>query len=203
MRKEVSWMTSSHMTLTAEHKIRPEHHGKLAVVYVRQSTMHQVQRHQESTQLQYGLVDQAQRLGWRKDRILLIDEDLGVSGASAEGRAGFQRLLGEIALNHVGLILGVEMSRLARSCKDWYQLLELCALFRTLIADLDGLYDPTNYNDRLLLGLKGTMSEAELHILKQRMLQGSRQKARRGELISKVPIGYVRTATGECAIRPG
>ncbi len=101
-----------------------------------------------------------------------------------------------MALNHVGLILGVELSRLARSCKDWYQLLELCALFRTLIADLDGLYDPTNYSARLLLGLKGTMSEAELHILKQRMLQGALHKARRGELVSKVPLGYVRDADG-------
>jgi DNA invertase Pin-like site-specific DNA recombinase len=186
----------------AEHKIRPEHQSKLAVVYVRQSTMHQVQHHRESMQLQYSLVEQAQRLGWTKEQILVIDEDLGVSGATAEGRLGFQRLLSEIAFNHVGLILGVEMSRLARSCKDWYQLLELCALFRTLIADLDGLYDPTSYNDRLLLGLKGTMSEAELHILKQRMLQGALQKARRGELINKVPIGYVRDAAGDVQMDP-
>lgn len=138
----------------SEQKIRREHHDRLAVVYVRQSTVQQVQHHQESTQLQYGLVDHAQKLGWPKDRVLVIDEDLGVSGASVEGRHGFQRLLSEVALNHVGLILGIEMSRLARSCKDWYQLLELCALFRTLISDLDGLYDPTSYNDRLLLGLK-------------------------------------------------
>ncbi|MEQ8667897.1 MAG: recombinase family protein [Pirellulales bacterium] len=134
--------------------------------------------------------------------MLIIDEDLGTSGASVEGRTGFQRLLSEVALNHVGLILGVEMSRLARSCKDWYQLLELCALFQTLIADLDGLYDPTSYNDRLLLGLKGTMSEAELHILKQRMLQGALQKARRGELVSKVPIGYVRNTAGHVQLDP-
>ena len=179
-----------------EQKIRREHQDRLAVVYVRQSTVQQVQHHQESTQLQYGLVDHAQKLGWPQDRILVIDEDLGVSGASVEGRHGFQRLLSEVALNHVGLILGIEMSRLARSCKDWYQLLELCALFRTLISDLDGLYDPTSYNDRLLLGLKGTMSEAELHILKQRMLQGALHKARRGELVSKVPIGYVRDTHG-------
>ncbi len=181
----------------SEQKIRREHQDRLAVVYVRQSTVHQVQHHQESTQLQYGLVDHAQKLGWPKDRILVIDEDLGISGASVEGRHGFQRLLSEVALNHVGLILGIEMSRLARSCKDWYQLLELCALFRTLISDLDGLYDPTSYNDRLLLGLKGTMSEAELHILKQRMLQGAWQKARRGELVSKVPMGYVRDSHGD------
>ena len=181
----------------SEQKIRREHQDRLAVVYVRQSTVQQVQHHQESTQLQYGLVDHAQKLGWPKDRVLVIDEDLGISGASVEGRHGFQRLLSEVALNHVGLILGIEMSRLAHSCKDWYQLLELCALFRTLISDLDGLYDPTSYNDRLLLGLKGTMSEAELHILKQRMLQGALHKARRGELVSKVPIGYVRDAHGD------
>lgn len=147
--------------------------------------------------LQYGLVEHAERLGWPRDRVVVIDDDLGVSGASVEGRQGFQRLLSEVALNHVGLILGIEMSRLARSCKDWYQLLELCALFRTLIADLDGLYDPTVYNDRLLLGLKGTMSEAELHILKQRMLQGALHKAQRGQLISKVPIGYIRISTAD------
>lgn len=193
---------NNHLTTAAEQKIRPEHQGRLAVVYVRQSTVHQVQHHQESTQLQYGLVDQARRLGWPQEQILVIDEDLGLSGASAEGRRGFQRLLSEVAFNHVGLILGVEMSRLARSCKDWYQLLELCAMFRTLIGDLDGLYDPTSYNDRLLLGLKGTMSEAELHILKQRMLQGALQKARRGELVSKVPIGYVRNGAGDVELEP-
>lgn len=192
----------NNLMLAAEHKIRSEHQGRLAVVYVRQSTMHQVQHHRESTQLQYGLIEQARRLGWPQEQVLVIDEDLGVSGTSAEGRLGFQRMLSEVALNHVGLILGVEMSRLARSCKDWYQLLELCALFRTLIGDLDGLYDPTIYNDRLLLGLKGTMSEAELHILKQRMLQGALQKARRGELVSKVPIGYIRNGAGEVQLEP-
>jgi DNA invertase Pin-like site-specific DNA recombinase len=183
-------------------KVQGRHHERLAVVYVRQSTVHQVQRHQESTQLQYGLVGHAERLGWPRERILVIDDDLGISGATAEGRQGFQRLLGEVALDHVGLILGVEMSRLARSCKDWYQLLELCALFGTLISDLDGLYDPSCYNDRLLLGLKGTMSEAELHILKQRMLQGARQKAQRGELVNRVPIGYVRDHLGHAMLDP-
>lgn len=178
---------------TREKKINGRHHERLAVVYVRQSSAHQVQRHQESTQLQYGLVAHAERLGWPKERILVIDDDLGVSGASTEGRFGFQRLLSEVALDHVGVILGVEMSRLARSCKDWYQLLELCALFDTLICDLDGLYDPSCFNDRLLLGLKGTMSEAELHVLRQRMWQGALQKARRGELLSKGPMGYLRT----------
>jgi DNA invertase Pin-like site-specific DNA recombinase len=156
-------------------KILPRHWERLAVVYVRQSTMPQVLEHQESTRLQYGLVRRAVAWGWPEARVLVIDEDLGRSGTSAEGRHGFQRLVAEVGLDHVGLILGVEMSRLACSSKDWHQLLEICALFGTLIADLDGIYDPSQYNDRLLLGLKGTMSEAELHLLKQRMYQGTLQ----------------------------
>jgi DNA invertase Pin-like site-specific DNA recombinase len=146
-------------------KIRDYHRERLAVVYVRQSTQRQVEEHRESTELQYGLTRRAEHYGWSKDRILIIDEDQGQSGRSAEGRLGFQRLIAEVSLDHVGLVLGIEMSRLARSNNDWHQLLELCALFRCLLADQDGLYDPSDYNDRLLLGLKGTMSEAELHIL--------------------------------------
>ena len=189
-------MTQAGITtpLMYEAKIDSRHKDRLAIVYVRQSSIRQVERHQESTRLQYGMADHAERLGWTRERIAVIDDDLGISGASSDDRLGFQRLLSEVALVHVGIILGVEMSRLARSCKDWYQLLEVCALFGTLICDLDGLYDPSCYNDRLLLGLKGTMSEAELHILKQRMWQGALQKARRGELPSKGPIGYVRVA---------
>ena len=171
-------------------KIRAFHRERLAIVYVRQSTVQQVLDHQESTRLQYGLVNRAQALGWAHERVLVIDEDLGKSGASAQGRTGFQRLVSEVSLDHVGIILGVEMSRLARSNKDWHQLLELCALLHTLIADLDGIYDPVQYNDRLLLGLKGTMSEAELHILKQRMHQGRLSKAQRGELQFALPFGY-------------
>jgi DNA invertase Pin-like site-specific DNA recombinase len=143
------------------------------------------------------LVDRAVELGWSPSQILLIDEDLGRSGASAEGRPGFQRLMAEVGLDHVGIVLGIEISRLARSSRDWYQLLEVCGLFATLIGDADGIYDPQTYNDRLLLGLKGTMSEAELHILKQRMLEGKRAKARRGELHSLLPRGYVRAPSGE------
>ena len=183
-------------------KLQTHHLERLAVVYVRQSTLQQVLDHQESTRLQYGLAERAQALGWLPDRILTIDEDLGKSGSSAEDRLGFQRLVSEVGLNHVGLILGVEMSRLARSSKDWHQLLEICALFGTLIADLDGIYDPSQYNDRLLLGLKGTMSEAELHILKQRLVQGKRNKAKRGELGFNVPIGYVRRPSGEIIFDP-
>ena len=183
-------------------KVQPWHWDRVALVYVRQSTPQQVHDHQESTRLQYGLTGRAQALGWAEARVVVIDDDLGKSGASADGRPGFQRLVTEVSLDHVGIILGVEMSRLARSGKDWHQLLELCALFRTLIADLDGVYDPADYNDRLLLGLKGTMSEAELHILKQRMYQGRLNKARRGELAIPVPTGSVRRPSGEVAFDP-
>ncbi len=183
-------------------KLDVHHLERLAVVYVRQSTVQQVLDHQESTRLQYGLSQRAEALGWATERILVIDEDLGKSGSSAEGRSGFQRLVSEVSLNHVGLILGVEMSRLARSCKDWHQLLEVCAWFNTLIADLDGIYDPSQYNDRLLLGLKGTMSEAELHLLKQRMHQGKLSKANRGELQQALPTGYIRHPSGEVVFDP-
>ena len=138
-------------TAPAAGKVRNCHLERLAVVYVRQSTQRQVLENRESTELQYKLTRRAEELGWRPDRVLVIDEDLGHSGTSAADRAGFQRLLAEVGLNHVGLILGSEMSRLARSCKDWYQLLELAAVFGVLIADQDGLYDPGEYNDRLLL----------------------------------------------------
>lgn len=178
-------------------KITPHHQDRLAVVYIRQSTAYQVTHHQESTRHQYGLKQRAVDLGWSPERIVVIDEDQGISGASAAGRAGFQRLLVEVGMNHVGIILGAEVSRLARSCRDWYHLLEVCALFGTLISDTDGVYDPCSYNDRLLLGLKGTMSEAELHLLKQRLAARKRAKAERGELGMRVPIGYVRKPSGE------
>src|SRR3954467_2147538 len=145
-------------------KVCRTHLDRLAIVYIRQSTLQQVERHHESTRLQYGLVDRALHLGWARERVSIIDDDLGRSGASAEGRPGFQRLVAEVGLGRVGLVLGVEMSRLARSCCDWYQLLEICGLRETLLADRDGVYDVGSFNDRLLLGLKGTMSEAELHL---------------------------------------
>jgi DNA invertase Pin-like site-specific DNA recombinase len=194
--------SSQTAVLSKSEKIGPRHLDRLAIVYIRQSSMTQVHRNQESTKLQYSLVHSAGQLGWARERVLVIDDDLGMSGSSAVGREGFQRLLAEVALDHVGVILGVEMSRLARSNKDWHHLLELCARFGTLIADLDGLYDPSQYNDRLLLGLKGTMSEAELHILRQRLLQGKLQKARRGELGMPVPTGYLRKPSGEVVIDP-
>src|ERR1700679_1367334 len=183
-------------------KIGDRHLERLAVVYIRQSSLQQVQHNQESTRLQYSLEAMARELGWEAGRVLVLDDDLGTSGAAVAGRHDVQRLLAEVALDHVGIILGVEMSRLARSNKDWHQLLELCARFGTLIADLDGLYDPSRYNDRLLLGLKGTMSEAELHILRQRLLQGKLQKARRGELGKSVPSGYLLQASGEVVLDP-
>ena len=183
-------------------KIHTHHHDRMAVVYVRQSTPQQMSRHPESTKLQYQLVERAMALGWSRSQVLVIDEDLGKSGSSAQGRAGFQRLVTAVSLNRVGLILGIDMSRLARSCRDWYQLLEVCGLFGTLIGDWDGVYDPADYNDRLLLGLKGTMSEAELHLIKQRMLAGKRAKAARGELGMPLPRGYVRQPSGEVVKDP-
>jgi DNA invertase Pin-like site-specific DNA recombinase len=155
-----------------------------------------VQENTESTALQYRLAERAAQLGWPAARVLTIDDDLGFSGRTAEARLGFQRLLAEVSMDHVGIVLGIEMSRLARSCKDWHHLLEVCGLFGTLLGDADGVYDPRDYNDRLLLGLKGTMSEAELHILRSRLDAGRNNKARRGELFTHAPIGYQRTREG-------
>ena len=183
-------------------KIQARHLERLAIVYIRQSTLRQVHENRESTDIQYALVNRAHSLGWHPERVLVIDEDQGKSGQTAEGRLGFQKLLAEVSLNHVGLIIGLEMSRLARSNKDWHQLLELCALFYTLIADQDGLYDPTDYNDRLLLGMKGTLSEAEIHILRARMYQGKINKAKRGELLTHAPMGYIRDTNSSFVIDP-
>ena len=178
-------------------KIQPAHLDRLAVVYVRQSSPKQVLENRESTARQYAFADQAVALGWPRERIVTIDEDLGKSGRTAEGRSGFQRLATEVTLNHVGLVLGLEMSRLARSSKDWHAFFEMCALFGTLIADEDGVYDGNDPNDRLLLGLKGIMSEMELHIMRNRLERGRDNKARRGELYHGVPMGYVILPTGE------
>ncbi|GLS33874.1 Site-specific DNA recombinase [Mesorhizobium albiziae] len=183
-------------------KIGQRHQERQAVVYVRQSTVRQVTQNRESTRLQYGLAERACRLGWRREQVTVIDDDLGRSGSSTLDRPGFQRLVAEVGLGHLGLVLGIEVSRLARSCRDWHQLLEICALFDTLIGDADGIYDPGTYNDRLLLGLKGTMSEAELHILKTRMHEGRRAKARRGELFLGLPRGYVLKPSGDVALDP-
>src|SRR4051812_5271251 len=183
-------------------KIGGRHLDRLAVVYVRQSTPQQVAGHRESADLQYQLRRRAVALGWPEARVLVIDDDQGVSGQSIDNRPGFQRLPAEVSLGRVGIVFGREVSRLSRSNKDWHQLLELCSLFQVLIGDADGLYDPTDYNDRLLLGLRGMMSEAELHVLRTRLHHGKLNKARRGELFSCVPIGYVRSASGGIALDP-
>jgi len=193
---------TTRVSALASTKIQRAHHERLAVVYVRQSRPQQLIRHPESTRLQYGLVDRALALGWPQAQVVVIDEDLGKSADSASERSGFQRLVAEVSLAHVGLILGLDMSRLARSNRDWHQLLEVCALCGTLIGDLDGIYDPADDNDRLLLGLKGAMSEAELHVLKLRMQAGKRAKAERGELRMRVPMGSVRRPSGEVVKDP-
>jgi DNA invertase Pin-like site-specific DNA recombinase len=186
----------------SQEKIRAEHRDRAAVVYVRQSSRQQVLEHSESTRLQYALADRAAALGWARSRIVVIDDDLGVSAATADSREGFARLVTEVTMGRVGIVLGVEMSRLARTGRDWHQLLELCSLAGVLLADPDGVYDPGFYNDRLLLGLKGTMSEAELYLIRQRMLSGRLAKAERGELAIPLPIGYVRRPSGEVVLDP-
>ena len=172
------------------------------MVYVRQSTAQQVSDHGESTRLQYGLTQRAVALGWPPSRILVIDEDLGHSASGVDARPGFQRLVSEVGLDHVGIVLGMEMSRLARCGREWHQLLELCAISGALLADPDAVYDPCEHNDRLLLGLKGTISEAELWLIKQRMWSGRIAKAGRGELVLPLPIGYASRPSGEVILDP-
>src|SRR5262249_48481192 len=193
---------SSCVALRASSKIREEHWNKLSLVYVRQSSPQQVVENRESRARQYALVDLAKALGWPAERVLVIDEDQGQSGTRAENRSGLQRVLAEVTLDHVGLVLALEMSRLARSCKDWHHLLEVCAIFGVLLADQDGVYDPSDANDRLLLGLKGTMSEVELHTMRNRLDRGRLNKAQRGELFYGVPLGYVILPSGEVAFDP-
>jgi DNA invertase Pin-like site-specific DNA recombinase/uncharacterized protein YndB with AHSA1/START domain len=172
-------------------KIRVSHLQRAAIVYLRQSTLSQVEHNRESTARQYALADRACQLGWSKEQVVVIDEDLGLSGSTTDKRSGFARLTSEVALAHVGIVLGLEVSRLARNNADWYRLLELCGITDTLIGDNDGVYHPALFNDRLLLGLKGTMSEAELHIIRARLDGGIRNKAARGELRRGLPVGFV------------
>jgi DNA invertase Pin-like site-specific DNA recombinase len=167
-----------------------------AIVYIRQSSPQQVAEHHESTARQYALADLAVALGWPRDRVEVIDDDQGRSGQTTAGRLGFQYILAELGLDHVGIVLGLEASRLARSDPDWAPLVRLCGVFHALLGDHDGLYDPTDFNDRLVLGLKGIMSEAELHFLRGRLNEGLRNKARRGELFTHAPIGYQRVPGG-------
>lgn len=183
-------------------KLRPTHLKRQSWVYVRQSTMTQVREHTESLEAQYELVDRAEALGWKPDMIRVVDEDLGRSGAEASARSGFQSLVAAVGLGQVGLVLGKEVSRLARRNADWYHLLDLCALTDTLIADADGLYHPGDYNDRLVLGLKGTMSEAELHLLRSRLDAGLRHKAAKGELRQGLPVGMDYDADDRVVLSP-
>jgi DNA invertase Pin-like site-specific DNA recombinase len=182
--------------------ITDRHLNKLAIVYVRQSSPQQVLDHQQSRERQYALAQYAVTLGWPSERVLVIDEDQGRSGRSTEHRTGFQRLLTEVTLDHVGIVLGLELSRLSRSSKDWYHLLEICGVFGTLLADQDGLYDPNDTNGRLILGLKGTMSEIELFTMRNRLERGKLHKAQQGNLVSRVPFGYVKLPTSEVALDP-
>ncbi|HEX9555511.1 MAG TPA: recombinase family protein [Reyranella sp.] len=177
--------------MTEHAKIKPVHLQRSACVYLRQSSQTQVEFNRESTTRQYALVARAAELGWAREQIDVIDEDLGVSGAGFAARSGFAKLTAEVALGHVGIVLGLEVSRIARNNADWYRLLDLCGLTDTLIGDADGIYHPGLFNDRLLLGLKGTMSEAELHVLRARLDGGIRNKAARGELRRGLPVGFV------------
>jgi len=183
-------------------KVRAEHLNRDAYLYIRQSTIQQVFHNTESTERQYDLKRRAEALGWSADQVNIIDGDQGHSGASTVDREGFRKLVAEVGLGHAGIVLGLEVSRLARNCADWHNLLEICALTGTLILDEEGLYDPSNFNDRLLLGLKGTMSEAELHIIRARLQGGIRNKAERGELRVPLPVGLVYDMQGHVILDP-
>lgn len=190
------------MSSPEHQKVTPRHLGRRAFLYVRQSTMRQVVENTESTERQYALQRRAIALGWPAERVTVIDSDQGQSGASASDREGFKMLVSEVGMGHAGIVMGLEVSRLARNSTDWHRLLEICALTDTLILDEDGLHDPSQFNDRLLLGLKGTMSEAELHVLKARLRGGLLNKARRGELRTPLPVGLVYDEQGRVRLDP-
>lgn len=187
---------------TAQQKVTASHLTRRAYLYVRQSTLRQVVENAESTKRQYALREKASALGWPATSITVVDNDLGQSGAQSADREGFQRLVADVSLGKAGIVLSLEVSRLARNSADWHRLLELCALSNTLIADEDGVYNPAQINDRLLLGMKGTMSEFELHVLKARLHGGIINKARRGELKVELPVGFVHTEKGEVQLDP-
>jgi DNA invertase Pin-like site-specific DNA recombinase len=193
-------LTDGPALLISGEKITASHRARDAYVYVRQSTLLQARVHTESLARQYDLRQRAGLLGWPAHQVVVIDEDLGRSGASAAGRSGFSELVADVGLGRAGIILALEVSRLARSNADWYQLLDLCALTDTLIADADGIYQPGSYNDRLILGLKGTMSEAELHLIRSRLTEGLRHKAARGELRQNLPVGLDYDPAGTVVI---
>ena len=183
-------------------KVQPHHLERGAYLYIRQSSMRQVIENVESTKRQYALRERAIALGWHDHQIIVIDNDQGESGASAAWREGFQRLVTDVGMGHAGIVMGLEVSRLARNNADWHRLLEICALADTLILDEDGVYDPASFNDRLLLGLKGTMSEAELHVIKARLRGGILNKVRRGEYRCALPTGFVYDQTGNVTFDP-
>jgi DNA invertase Pin-like site-specific DNA recombinase len=187
-------MSTAHITTT--------HRERMAYVYVRQSTLWQVNEHQESTERQYRLQERALELGWPPTAVAVIDEDQGRSGSSATMRPGFRRLVAEVSLGQVGMVLMLEASRLARNSSDWHQLIELCGLSHTLLADESTVYDPRDPNDRLLLGVKGTLSEAELFTLRTRLHEGRWNKARKGLLQFPLPVGYVRASDGAWELDP-
>ena len=188
--------------MNAHLKVQPHHLERGAYLYIRQSSMRQVVENVESAKRQYALRGRAIALGWRDEQIIVIDNDQGESGASAAWREGFQRLVSDVGMGHAGIVMGLEVSRLARNNADWQRLLEICALADTLILDEDGVYDPASFNDRLLLGLKGTMSEAELHVIKARLRGGILNKARRGEYRCPLPTGLVYDQSGNVALDP-
>ncbi len=190
------------MSISAAQQVTASHLQRNAYLYVRQSTLRQVFENTESTKRQYGLRQKAVALGWPLENVIVIDSDLGQSGARAADREGFQSLVTEVGLGRAGIVLGLEVSRLARNSTDWHRLLEICALTDTLILDEDGLYDPSHFNDRLLLGLKGTMSEAELHVLRARLRGGIESKARRGELKAPLPIGFAYDDDDRVVLEP-
>jgi DNA invertase Pin-like site-specific DNA recombinase len=183
-------------------KIRDRHLDRLAIVYVRQSSPQQVLENRESRERQYALAQLAQRLGWPAERVVVIDEDQARSGRWADNRSGYQRLMTEVTLSHVGIVLGLELSRLSRSNAEWHRLIDVCGIFHTLLCDQDGVYDALDGNDRLILGMKSAMSEYELITMRNRLLRGSRNKAERGELFLAVPLGYLKTAAGEVIQEP-
>src|SRR6266480_1420450 len=187
---------------TAVAKVTAAHLSRRALLYVRQSSLKQVIRNTESAIRQYDLRGKAISLGWAADQVTVIDIDQGQSGSSAADREGFQQLVAEVSLGRAGIVLGLECSRLARNNADWHQLLEICAMTGTLICDEDGLYDPRNFNDRLVLGMKGQISEAELHFIRARLRGGIVSKARRGELITPLPVGLAYDAAGHVILDP-
>jgi DNA invertase Pin-like site-specific DNA recombinase len=190
------------MKTVIQSKVKANHLSRKAYLYVRQSTLRQVFENQESTRRQYALRERAVSLGWPSEQIVVIDSDLGCSAASCSDREGFQKLVADVGMARAGIVLGLEVSRLARNSSDWHRLLEICALTDTLILDEDGLYNPSQYNDRLLLGLKGTMSEAEMHTLRARLQGGMLAKAQRGELRLKLPVGLVYDDEGQVVLHP-